>query len=251
MANLRNAIKLVKIEEIKEHPDNPRSITADKFKKLVKSIQDFPEMLTLRPLVIDSDGFVLGGNMRLKACRKVGLKEIPVIDASELSEEQKKEFVIKDNVGFGEWDWDALANEWESEKLDEWGLEIPSETKTEGLSAIEFEDIYYTPKEEPNVKLIDTLDFTKFDAKIKIIEDSNLTNDQKHLMKWFTYRFVKINFEQVANYYYFKATDEEKPIMERLRLVLCDGGVDGFIDDDILRIHKTIEAWDVSDEDDD
>lgn len=118
-------IKKVKLSEIKPNPNNPRIIKDDKFKKLVKSIQEFPEMLELRPIVVNDEMIVLGGNMRLKASKEAGLKEVPVIKASELTEEQQREFIIKDNVGFGEWDWEQLANEWNAEQLDEWGLDVP------------------------------------------------------------------------------------------------------------------------------
>ena len=112
------------INKIKPNPDNPRVIKDEKFKKLVKSIREFPEMLNLRPLVIDENNVVLGGNMRLMACKELGLKEVPTIQASELTEEQKREFIIKDNVGFGEWDWDKLANEWDENQLVDWGLDV-------------------------------------------------------------------------------------------------------------------------------
>jgi hypothetical protein len=115
----------VKISEVKANPNNPRIIKDDKFAKLVKSITDFPQMLNLRPIVVNDDMIVLGGNMRLKACKEAGLKEVPIIKASELTEQQQKEFIVKDNVGYGEWDWDDLANNWESEELNEWGLNVP------------------------------------------------------------------------------------------------------------------------------
>jgi len=114
------------INEIKPNPSNPRIIKDDKFKKLVKSIQDFPQMLELRPIVIDENNIVLGGNMRLKACIEAGLTDVPVKQAKDLTEEQKKEFIVKDNVGYGEWDWDDLANNWNVEDLTEWGLDIPN-----------------------------------------------------------------------------------------------------------------------------
>jgi hypothetical protein len=116
----------MKINLIKPNPNNPRIIKDDKFKKLVQSIKDFPQMLELRPIVIDENNIVLGGNMRLKACQVLGLKDVPTIYAKDLTEEQKKEFIIKDNVGFGEWNWDELANDWDSEQLTEWGLDIPN-----------------------------------------------------------------------------------------------------------------------------
>jgi hypothetical protein len=122
-------MKLVNINEVKPNPKNPRIIKDIKFNKLVKSIQEFPDMLNKRPLIVftdvDNKYIVLGGNMRLKACKEIGLKEIPIIIADEWTEEQKNEFLIKDNVGFGEWDWDSLANEWDVESLDNWGLDLP------------------------------------------------------------------------------------------------------------------------------
>jgi site-specific DNA-methyltransferase (adenine-specific) len=115
----------VKISEVKANPNNPRLIKDDKFKKLVKSIQEFPEMLSLRPIVVNADMIVLGGNMRLKACKEAGMKEVDIIKADDLTEQQQKQFIIKDNVGFGEWDWEDLANNWDAEQLTDWGLDIP------------------------------------------------------------------------------------------------------------------------------
>ena len=114
-----------KISKIKNNPNNPRLIKDDKFKKLVKSVKEFPEMLEIRPIVVDKDNIVLGGNMRLRACQEAGLKEVHIIQADKLTEKQQREFIIKDNVGFGEWDWDDLANEWEVDELGEWGLDLP------------------------------------------------------------------------------------------------------------------------------
>ena len=116
--------KIVKISEVKVNPNNPRLIKDDKFKKLVQSVKDFPEMLNIRPIVVNKDMIILGGNMRYKACKEAGLKEIPII-ITDLTEEQQKEFLIKDNVSGGEWDWDILANEWNTDDLENWGLDLP------------------------------------------------------------------------------------------------------------------------------
>ena len=116
--------EVVKISKIKKNPNNPRLVKDDKFKKLVQSIKDFPEMLKIRPIVVNEDMVVLGGNMRLRACKDAGLKDVPIIQASELTEKQQREFIIKDNVGFGEWDWDMLANEWDNAQLNDWGLDV-------------------------------------------------------------------------------------------------------------------------------
>ena len=133
----------VNISQVKPNPKNPRVIRDGKFQKLITSIKEFPDMLNKRPLIVftDVDGkyCVLGGNMRLKALNELKYTEIPVIIADEWNEEQKNEFLIKDNVGFGEWDWDSLANEWDVEKLDDWGLDVPifkdDETKLKDLSS--------------------------------------------------------------------------------------------------------------------
>ena len=117
----------VDIKQVRPNPDNPRFIKGNKFEKLVKSIKEFPEMLDLRPIVVNQDMIVLGGNMRLKACEEAGLKEVPIIFADNLTPEQEKEFIIKDNSSFGEWDWDLLANEWETEQLIDWGMDIPDD----------------------------------------------------------------------------------------------------------------------------
>ena len=135
-------IQNVPINTVKANPNNPRIIKDDKFAKLVKSINEFPQMLNLRPIVVNDDMVVLGGNMRLKACKEAGLKEIPIIKASELTEQQQKEFIVKDNVGYGEWDWDDLANNWDVDELTEWGLDIP-DFKTEDEAQ---EDDYEIPE---------------------------------------------------------------------------------------------------------
>jgi hypothetical protein len=118
----------VKLTQVRPNPNNPRVIRDEKFAKLKQSIIDFPEMLEKRPLVCYTEGekyIVLGGNMRLKALSDIGAKEIPIILADEWTEEQRAQFLIKDNVGFGEWDWNTLANEWDADKLEAWGLELP------------------------------------------------------------------------------------------------------------------------------
>jgi ParB-like chromosome segregation protein Spo0J len=123
-------IQKAKTSDIKLNPNNPRIIKDDKFKKLVQSVKDFPQMLDIRPIVVNDEMIVLGGNMRLKACIEAGIKEVSIIKASELTLEQQNEFIIKDNVGFGEWNWDDLANDWDEELLVEWGLDLPVNFET-------------------------------------------------------------------------------------------------------------------------
>ena len=116
----------VNIKQVLPNPDNPRFIKDYKFEKLVKSIKEFPQMLDLRPIVVNQDMIVLGGNMRLKACEEAGLTEVPIIFADNLTPDQEKEFIIKDNSSFGEWDWDLLANEWTTDNLQDLGIDVPT-----------------------------------------------------------------------------------------------------------------------------
>jgi len=126
-------MELVKVTQVRPNENNPRFIKDHKFKKLVTSIKEFPEMLKLRPIVVNNEMVVLGGNMRLKACKEAGLKEVWILKADELTEQQQREFIVKDNVGFGEWDWDVLANEWDTDALEEWGLDLNIDNSIDNL----------------------------------------------------------------------------------------------------------------------
>lgn len=137
-------IKQVNINEVLTNPNNPRTIKDDKFKKLVKSIKEFPQMLEKRAIVVDEAMMVLGGNMRLKACKDAGVKKVWVDVAEGWTEEQKKEFIVKDNVGFGDWDWDTLANEWNVDQLDDWGLDV-------WKSDTDLEDFFEQSNEQENI----------------------------------------------------------------------------------------------------
>ena len=135
-------MEIKKISEVKLNPNNPRLIKDDKFKKLVQSIKDFPEMLSIRPIVVNQDMIILGGTMRFRACKEAGITEIPVI-VTDLSEDKQREFLIKDNISGGEWDWDLLANEWDNEELVEWGLDVwtqPMDINEMNESDINIED---------------------------------------------------------------------------------------------------------------
>ena len=139
-------IENIAINKIKLNPNNPRLIKDDKFNKLVQSIKDFPEMLNIRPIVVNDDMIILGGNMRFKACKEAGLKEVPIIKASGLSTEKQREFLIKDNVSGGEWDWNLLQ-EWDSLELEEWGLDMPSFAADVDYSILDEEDVSEQLKE--------------------------------------------------------------------------------------------------------
>ena len=125
MPKITIEIKTVKLSEIKINPDNPRTITEKDMAYLVKSLQDFPDMMKLREIVVDEDGMILGGNMRFRALQQIGEKECLIKIVKGLTSEQKREFIIKDNSMFGTWDMDVLANEWGDTPLAEWGVDIP------------------------------------------------------------------------------------------------------------------------------
>jgi DNA modification methylase len=135
-------MQVKRLTEIRPNPENPRVIRDEKFKKLVNSLRDFPEMAKVRPVVVNTDMVVLGGNMRLRAMKEAGWKEVPV-EVVDWSEEKQREFIVKDNVGFGEWDWDELANTWDAEDLNDWGLDTPDNWGGEELEAEE--DDYQEP----------------------------------------------------------------------------------------------------------
>jgi DNA modification methylase len=139
------SVQLINISELTVNPNNPRIIKDEKFDKLVQSIKEFPDMLKYRPIVVDENNVILGGNMRFKACKAAKLKQVPIMKASELTEAQKREFIIKDNVSGGEWDWAMLQNEWDTEQLDAWGVDVPDFEPEQELEAIE--DDYEIPDE--------------------------------------------------------------------------------------------------------
>ena len=191
-------IQNVPINTIKANPNNPRIIKDDKFAKLVKSINEFPQMLNLRPIVVNDDMVVLGGNMRLKACKEAGLKEIPIIKASELTEQQQKEFIVKDNVGYGEWDWSDLANNWDSEQLEEWGLDIPGFSDVEDLGEnfslpdgdkAPFQQMTFTLADEQAIQIKNAIDDIKATEEYKYAETMGNENSNGNalyliIMQW-------------------------------------------------------------------
>ena len=138
----------VNVNEIQLNKDNPRLIREDSFNKLVNSIKQFPQMLDIRPIVVNKDMIILGGNMRYKACVEAGMTEIPVVIADNLTKEQEKEFLVKDNVSGGEWDWDILANEWDNQELIDWGVDVWKGTEEN----IDLEDFFEDNTSEPGTQ---------------------------------------------------------------------------------------------------
>jgi hypothetical protein len=203
--------------KIKLNPNNPRIIKDDKFKKLVQSIKDFPEMLDIRPIVVNKDGIILGGNMRYKACIEAGIKEPPykIVD---LTDEQQKEFLIKDNVSGGEWDWEALASEWNVEQLDSWGLDMPEKKENNIEDLFDIEIPFYTPSNiEPEINELVNLEKTT-----KLIGKINLLDIPKELKEILIIRasfFTDFNFQKIADFYSIQ-NKETKEIFEDLGMVI-------------------------------
>ena len=233
----------VKISKVKGNPNNPRIIKNDKFKKLVKSIKEFPEMLKLRPIVVDEDMIVLGGNMRLKASKDAGLKEVCIEIAEGLTEEQKKQFIVKDNVGFGEWEWDMLANEWDSVQLAEWGLDV---WENQDDAIVEEDERYsrkivaptYDPKnEKPEPHQLYNTD--KVEELIHKIKPLGLSNMEQAFLIYAAYRHTVFDYSKIADYY-AHSSKEIQELMEDSALVIID--FDAAIEKGYVKLTKDIAA---------
>lgn len=210
--------KKVKLSQIKPNENNPRLIKDDKFNKLVKSIKEFPEMLDIRPIVVNSDMVILGGNMRYKACKEAGIKEIPIIIADNLTIEQQREFIIKDNVSGGEWDFEMLANEWDVEKLEDWGLDMPVVKDLNEQDLFDTEIPFYTPSEtQPEINELANLDKTKsLIEKINLLE---VDDELKEILRIRASFFTDFNFQKIADYFH-KENKEVQEIFKDLGLVI-------------------------------
>tara|TARA_R100001530_G_scaffold33900_1_gene26557 strand:+ start:676 stop:1401 length:726 start_codon:yes stop_codon:yes gene_type:complete len=215
----------VKISKVKGNVSNPRIIKNDKFLKLVKSIQEFPEMLKLRPIVVDEDMIVLGGNMRLKASKVAGLKEVWIEVAEGLTEEQKKEFIVKDNVGFGEWEWDMLGNEWDSVQLAEWGLDVwqneddVKEHKDNNYTRNIKAPIYEPKNKKPAPHTLYNTD--KAEELIDKIKDLKLHNTEQAFLIYAAYRHTVFDYSKIADFYAHSSKEVQK-LMEDSALVIID-----------------------------
>jgi len=212
------AIK-TKLSEVKLNPNNPRLIKDDNFKKLVQSIKDFPEMLDIRPIVVNADMVILGGNMRFKACKEAGLKEVPIIIADNLTEEQQREFLIKDNVSGGEWDW-SLLSDWDSEQLEEWGLEVPNSQKENDIYTTKVESPIYEPKEE-KPKEEQLYNLGKYEELMSKINNSKLSDKEKLFLQLAATRHIEFNYKNVAEYY-AHSEKEVQELMEDSALIIID-----------------------------
>lgn len=233
-------------------PANPREIRDEKFEKLKTNIQKYPELLEYRSLMVypmpNGKHIIIGGNMRYRAMQELGYTEVPcVIIPAETPVEKLGAYTILDNNGFGKWDWDLLANEWTDWNMEDLGLdwdfagfgednaEEKEKKETEKLSEMEYNTIYYDAS-RTDKDLADCADLEKFKAKVSFIDSLDLSEERKAVLRLFAYRFIKIDFEAVADYYTFRATEEEKKGIERLRCVIIDNGqLGGFVEDRLVR----------------
>ena len=237
---MKREIIQLNLNDIKLNEKNPRTINKRQLDKLVKSVQEFPEMTELRPIVVDENNTILGGNMRYRAMQKLGMSTAEVVRVTGLTDEQKREFVIKDNVAFGDWDWDALANEWDAEQLDEWGLDIP------GPEAVEQEvDNRYTKKTNipqyeitgRNPKISELYDLYKYNELIEGIEQADISDDVKQFLKLSATRHIVFNYQGIAEYYAHADKDVQQ-LMEDSALVIID--YDDAIKDGFVRLSEDV-----------
>lgn len=223
--NDMNNIEMIDISEIKPNPQNPRVLNDGKFKKLVRSIKEFPKMMEIRPVVIDERGIILGGNMRFKACQKAGLKTIPIIRVENMTEAEKAEFIIKDNLNYGDWDFEILnGGEWDKEFLLDWGLELPTSDDGEGDFESKYTKkieapIYQIRGEKPLPHELTELDVWK--NLVAAIEEADIEEEVKAFMLLAATRHIKFDYSKCAEFY---AHSDEKiqRLMEKLVLVIID-----------------------------
>lgn len=219
--------EMMRLSEVKPNPDNPRVMKDDKFAKLCRSIDEFPKMMALRPMVTDADGVVLGGNMRLRALQHLGYTSIPVEwvrKADTLTEDEAKRFIIEDNVSFGEWDYDALANEWDSDTLNEWGMDVWDGEGDENIVPENYtrkiELPIYTPCEvSPSVS--ELTDKTKYNEIVGKVECAELPDEVREFLLVAATRHIKFNYALIGDYY-ASAPPEVQRLMEDSALVIID-----------------------------
>jgi hypothetical protein len=231
----------MKLSEIKSNPNNPRVIKDHKFEKLKKSISEFPKMMELRPMVINEDNIVLGGNMRLKALKDLGYKEVPeewVKRASDLTEEETRRFIIADNVGFGEHDWEMLANEWDTEELEDWGLDIPNINLADEEYTTKIESPIYETKEVKPLE-IDLYNLQNYNKLIEDIDKSDITENEKKFLYLAAGRHIEFRYSKIADYY-AHSNEAVQSLMEDSALIIID--YKKAIDRGFVKLYETLET---------
>tara|TARA_R110000744_G_scaffold12732_4_gene37624 strand:- start:116 stop:841 length:726 start_codon:yes stop_codon:yes gene_type:complete len=229
--------RLEKLSKLRKHPDNPRLIKGDKYKLLINSIIEDPDFLEKRPLIVNKDLVVIGGNMRLEACRELGWKET-WIDETDWTEEKQRRFLIKDNSNFGEWDNDVLANEWEQNDLNNWGLDLPPifDDKEDKYTA-KVETPSYDPKNEKPLlnQLVDT---QKTENLIVKINKANISKPEKEFLIMAAQRHQIFNYSKIADYY-SQSNKNMQELMEDSALIIID--FDKAIEDGYVEFTEVIK----------
>ena len=240
-------IEYKNIGDLTFNPINPRKINETKINQLKKSLVEFPEMLKLRPIVVDSNYVVLGGNMRLKACMDLGIESIPVVKAEDLTEDQKKEFIIKDNVSFGEWDWDIIESDFDIDLVQDWGLDVPIDEETEEekytrkIKAPTYEPMNQKPKIE---QLVDT---SRMMELINKIENSDISDEEKQFLILASYRHIVFDYSKIADFY-AHSNQQMQELMESSALVIID--YNKAIEEGYVRLSQTMSELYSEDHDD-
>lgn len=204
-----------------------------------------------RSILLDKDNNIIAGNKTHETAEELGMDDVIIVETDgskmvavkrtdiSLDSEKGREMALADNKTAEEnidLDYVKMREKLDKEVLEVYNVKEPLKSQTDILSKLQYNSCYYEPKKHPKMKLSECIDMTKFYAKVKALDEFDLTDDQKNILKLFAYRFIKIDFESVANYYAFNASEEEKKAIERLRLVLVDNSEEGFIEDDMLRI---------------
>lgn len=239
-------IKLADIEpnkgQIEGLPQNPRFIKDNRFKQLVKSIEDAPEMLDPRPLIVfphEKKYVIIAGNMRFRACKELGYKELPCyVLPEETPAEKLREYAIKDNIGFGADDWDILMNEWDTDELKDWGMELPNDIAEINNPYTTKTDIPQYDIQGENPLLTDLYDREKSDELIYEIDRSNVSDGEKEFLKEAAKRHTVFNYKKIAEYYAC-ATEEMQGLMEKSALVIID--IDNAIANGYVELSKNLE----------
>lgn len=236
-----------KVKNLKFYEKNPRKMSDDDKKELSKSIDRFN--LVEIP-AINTDNMLVAGHQRIDDLLSKGRgdEEIDVrVPNRPLTKKEFREYNIRSNKNHGEFDNDILRKDFTLEELEFFGFDIK---ETEKLSELKYDPLYYEPENKPDIRLDDCIDLTKYIEKMNALNEYKISDEMKEILKFFAYRFIKIDFENVANFYYFNASEEEKKAIERLRLVLTDNGIGGFIEDDLLKVYETLTDEIIEDEDD-
>ena len=207
-----------------------------------------------RSILLDKNNRIIAGNGITETAGQLGFEDVEIVESDgskiiavkrtdiDLDSPEGRELALADNATNAanlKFDKEMIAQEVGQEVAEEWGVKI---AETQILSDLEYKSMYYEPKEVPEIRLEDCVDRTKFDEKMKVVDESGLPEKTKEALRWFVYRFLRIDFQAVADYYAFKASEEEKSVIERLRMVLIDGGVEGFLQDRMLRVMNNLQG---------